>query len=368
MGAHSESSRWPRALVVALVIAGTLVGRADAVSTAAGGSRSSEPGQRYVVLLGGFNSSSGADERGDLSAHFKVIEDAIVGRDPGRPGLAGLRRVIYFSYGAAARLADAAEADRPAGQGYCAGWEAGCSAVAPGSLVSLDRRARYERRDTHLPIDLQADALQWLLEQVRREDDRARIDLVGFSLGGIVVTRWAARYGGSPGPAAQVRSLVLLNSPVGGVVGATPEELVQKILADRVFGPRVADELREPTTEEAQRTSIISSLPTALAHYDVTAIEATTDYLVNGRAIAVERLGPTVLGRGTAGWPPERLTQHVADFGGAFIDGPVTLHPLDLLGLTQRLLANHGTALASEPARDLVLEALRSTKAAASAP
>src|SRR5205085_8856712 len=74
-----------------------------ALPIAAAEPNAADTGHRYVLLLGGFNSSSATREGAEVSADFARIERAIRG-DAGTGGVNGLRSVVYFSYGSAGRL------------------------------------------------------------------------------------------------------------------------------------------------------------------------------------------------------------------------------------------------------------------------
>src|SRR3954468_16283118 len=76
---------------------------------------------------------------------------------------------------------------------------------------------RYWPQDTSsYRLQAQADALDWLVRGVLRWVPEATVDVICFSLGGVVALTWAATADGAPdGPLAAVHRVFLIDSPVG---------------------------------------------------------------------------------------------------------------------------------------------------------
>jgi hypothetical protein len=236
-------------------------------------------GGRYVVWVPGFLSSSltgvqpGALDPGNHQVRDEAagIREALVAAVPDV-------RFVYFSYGVA-RLAAAGQPPERAwlGDSYFDGHE-----------------PRYWPQDTsNYPIQAHADALDWLLRGLLRCDPAATVDVVGYSLGGVVALRWAATAdAASDAPLAAVHRVIVVDSPVGGVnpgilgsaMGAAPPDAVAAFGSGAVL----ADLL--PSGD------VIRSLPGAISRVDVASIENTRDYLVNGAAL------PTAAGARPDGW------------------------------------------------------------------
>jgi pimeloyl-ACP methyl ester carboxylesterase len=163
---------------------------------------------KYIVFLGGINSHS-PTQTGDSSSVKESFKD--IRRELEQSAVGS--HFVYFSYGAAN--------DQQLSIFYCNGWGAdACTGGKDfsdiGDLKDLERTPVYTKKDTRKPIDQQVDVLEWLRGQIVQRDQNAQIDLVGFSLGGIVASRWAATRGEQSPHHNNIHSIVLLNSPVGG--------------------------------------------------------------------------------------------------------------------------------------------------------
>lgn len=264
--------------------------------------------QRYVVLLNGIRSSS--DGSAPLGNSFEKIQTGL--RE------IGVNRFVYFSYSAAWHM--------QVGDLYCSGWgEAGCSRKTLGDLSALDLNPVYSVEHTKLPPDRQAEVLNWLLTQIVKADPSAQIDLVGFSLGGIVASRWAALYGATSPLRSHIHGLVVVESPVGGIYGARSVleggfrgSLVTAGIKD-MFG---ADVLRALQIPEAGVTgSIVASLEDAAKQFSFISIQSTIDYLVNSTSQAVCAgscwiyKDYVVIGAGTQNWMTKHV-RHMQNLGG----------------------------------------------------
>jgi pimeloyl-ACP methyl ester carboxylesterase len=286
---------------------------------------------RYVILLHGFNSSSLVDDTtgAPTPANHRVRDDFRFLREALVQGLAPAPEVIYFSYGAARQLARGAP---PA-----AAWA--------GDTYRDESEPRYAARDTtDLPLAAHAAALGWLVRELLRCDSTAVVHLVGFSLGGVVAVRWVADEPEGPdSPLRAVRRVVLLDSPLGGINGPLLRQAVQLVPAAAVLlgdGTMIRDlasssELLAATREAAQRV-------------DLTAIESSGDFVVNGAAL----LGGAWLGRGLAA-------------GGGALGAELELRRLDIAlpratggSLYERVLALHALPLHEPAVREALLEAL----------
>ena len=301
---------------------------------------------RYVILLDGINSSASADTP-PLDADYGFIE--------ARLREAGLSRFVYFSYSALQHGAGA----------YCLGW--GPLGCAPGTsnLGSLSRGPVYESADTHQAIDQQAAVLDWLIGQVVQRDPTAQIDLVGYSLGGVVASYWGSQFGGTSAYRANIHGIVITESPVGGIPLADVVsngcgiQLICPILRG-IYG---ADVLRQLQVTADAPGSIVGELPRAARNFRLTAIQSTADYMVNGEPFRVCDLtcllfrDSTPIGQGTQYWIASPRTLHMdQDLGG---DG-LTTEPISIWYARDRLINNHHAPLLHPQTAAWILEALRS--------
>ena len=112
---------------------------------------------------------------------------------------------MNFSYHAAVALGR--------GELYCAGWgNAGCS-TGNGNLPSLYLPPIYDPSDTQISLDPQANAMNYLVGQIIRVDPNAQIDIVGYSLGGVIAALYGVKYKGN----SHIHSIITLESPLGGI-------------------------------------------------------------------------------------------------------------------------------------------------------
>jgi pimeloyl-ACP methyl ester carboxylesterase len=128
----------------------------------------------------------------------------------------------------------------------------------------------------------------------------AQIDLVAFSLGGVVATRWASLhwagkhdFSSALNHLQYVHSIILLDSPVGGV---SPVHSVPFLkLATSVLGlsGRAVDDM-------TAGSPVIGSLLAAACSADVASIENSADFVVNGVAIS-PKAGGFWIGHGASG-------------------------------------------------------------------
>jgi hypothetical protein len=336
MAGRARQALWT--LCVVLFALAALAPSARAQGTADCGPLAAPPGQRYVLFLAGFLSSSLTGlQPGVLDPTNHEVRDVFA---PMRAAIEGALvpppRVVYFSYGVARRwsLGEAPEG----------AWL--------GDNVFGENEPRYWPQDTgDFPVQAHAEALGWLARELLRCDPAAMLDVVGYSLGGVVALRWVATEEDSPeSPLAALRRVVLVDSPVGGVnpamlanaLAAAPPSVV----AAAGSGLAIGDLL--PGGE------VIRSLPAALVRVDVASVENSRDYLVNGLPLPG---GPIA---GPEGWlargaavsflPPARYPDaYYADMGDA---GPAAGSLWDYLLLT------HGVVLLDHGAHQRVVELL----------
>lgn len=235
----------------------------------------------FVVLLGGVishNLTSADDHR--LSKDFAPLHARLRERDPAL-------RVIQFSYAVAGLMRD--------GRDPLEGWE------CPHRLLSGTAEARYQESDTtDLRLRDHVRALAWLIDYVLAAYPGARIDLIGFSLGGIVALGWAAQ-----APETDIGSIgriILLATPVAGVTAlgmVVPLPMVRHLLGRYRVGFGGGHIFRDLRTGSAA----IRGLRAARDRVEIASIENTRDYMTNGRRIAGQgplpgALRNIVLGRG----------------------------------------------------------------------
>ncbi len=223
--------------------------------------------RHYVVFLDGISSHQAlAPTPNDVMSDFRDIRAGLV------RALGPSTQFIYFSYSAAGAKTT------------CAGWT-GCD---------IQSTPIYTTTDTHIAIDQQAQTLDVLLTMITAADPQSKIDLVGYSLGGIVAARWAALLG-TGNVALHVHDLILLDSPVGGfplagayLAGCGSDVRCNAWSQSRLpslVGTTVLSELQLATDNAT--TSIVPSLPQAARNLDVTMMQSTADYLVNGTPITL---------------------------------------------------------------------------------
>lgn len=278
--------------------------------------------KHYVLFLNGINSVATDEE--PLNGTFDVIQSHLADQ-------LNIERFVYFSYSAARYHEE--------GGFYCQGWGAGGGVLTGGcetyistepvepsdNLAVLSAWPEYEESDTHLSLHLQAEALDWLLGQIVSRDPNARIHLVGFSLGGIVASHWAAHQGQTATWKQHVASIVIIESPVGGIplagvladsCGLELSCYIGKIIMDLFYGSTVFPQLQMPHDSEE---SIIDSLPAAARTYPFTSIQSTTDYTVNGEGLPFcyveikcgdDDIQWVPIGSGTQLWPAKSQTLH----------------------------------------------------------
>jgi len=317
---------------------------------------------RYVLFLQGITSKS-SQSGPPLSGDFQNIEDHL--RDQ------GFYQFVYFSYAAATSY--------QRGELMCRGWgDASCTSdpnADLGDLASLFLSPEYEDADTKISVDRQADALDWLIGQIIKQDPLAIIDIIGFSLGGIIATHWGSRTAGSiyyP----NMQALVIMGSPVGGIPLAGPFmegcdtlDLVCKgwlAAIMRLYGNEVAAQLQLPTNDP--NVSIIDELPGILQnpHFTFTSIQSTDDYTVNDETMPLCRNlvctahDDVPIGRGSQYWPshPSHYNYSLGGLG-------LAEDPIKHTELFDYLSVNHSATLKHQLTAEWAVEALLPSGSAA---
>lgn len=301
---------------------------------------------RYVVLLNGITTKS--DQSNPFNGDFNKLVEGLQ--------KSGVSRFVYFSYSAANHY--------PNRGMYCLGWAVGLDCFS-GNTDPTTMKAVYTPDDTKLPIDHQADVLDWLLNRIVAFDPEAKIDLVGFSLGGIVSSYWAATTGGSSPFRSNVRSLTLIESPVGGIPLAFlagedcgfllrhPACNAWKGGLEGYFGKEVLRQLQLPGDAQG---SIVDILPKAAQNYPLTSIQSTDDYLVNDVSLTLCGYGcfsstneSVPIGRGTQYWvnAPHNHLHHKALGGKGIVTGALGYFPfMDLLKVNHNAPLSHDNTIA----------------------
>jgi pimeloyl-ACP methyl ester carboxylesterase len=255
---------------------------------------------RFVIYLGGLQSHSlETPDDHDLRDEFEPIRRHLVAADPSL-------RFVVFSYGAAAQL--------HSGSDPRVAWE---HETYEGG--SEPRYAAVETTDR--PLADHVAAVDWLIRDILDRHPRACLDLIGFSLGGIIALAWAADVPAHDARLAAIHRITLISSPVGGISSLgrlTPMPGIRHALRRYHIGfgrSLVFHDLRKSSPVIAR----LREVPTKV---DVASIENSRDYVVNGRRITGQRLLPVwirtiPLGRGasiTSFLPAAEC--YVADLGG----------------------------------------------------
>jgi len=301
---------------------------------------------RWIIFLGGINSSSSEDS--PIDGAFDTIEESLEDFiDP--------EQFVYFSYSAMNNWPDFVPI-------RCGGW-----GVVDGTTVSncdtsldlieLHDNPVYTDDDTHQPIVEQANTLNWLIDQIGRRDPEAQIDLISFSLGGIIASYWAADDENIiSSHRDKIHSIVLINSPVGGIFAAQdivdlgPSGLVWELIMRNIFGVDVLRELQIPG--EDVEGSIVDSLEQAAHFPNFTSIQSSADFLVNGEQIVVNPFGPIPIGLGSQNWSVDHTRFHEQVLGGQDVDS------VSIVQFQNRLLENHNEILHHPQTAQWVLEAI----------
>ncbi|MBE7471039.1 MAG: hypothetical protein DPW09_05105 [Anaerolineae bacterium] len=362
VGEHTMSERIFRifvsllSLLVLLPLEHTEAMTLDITTMASSNSTSAVPlssdfSHRYIVFLDGIRSKSVTPEG---NGNFNAIQDKLTEL--------GINddRFVYFSYSAAS--------DRVGGV-YCLGWGSrACSTKKIGDLTSLSLAPIYLVEDTQLSIDRQTRVLTWLIDQILKQDSYAEIDLVGFSLGGIIASRWASQFNNTSLHGKHIHSIVLIESPVGGIPLAGPITDGCSLLdfvckgwsagLREYFGNIVLRELRLPPAS----TSIVDSLRQAPRNFPITSIQSTADYLVNRlnfplcRNLACTTSDNALVGNGSQLWPSHTLydSEQLSKRG-------LATTPLRPVAAFNLISENHNLPLKHEQTAKWVIEAIQAT-------
>ena len=249
------------------------------VGSAAGGNPDRAP--QFVLFLGGLQShSQQTPDDHAVQEDFALLRARLETADPAL-------RFLTFSYGAGPRITTGGDPR----QAWVGDYEQGEPLYS--AVETTDR-----------PLADQVAGLDWLLRDLLGRYPNARIDLIGFSLGGIISLSWAATVASTDPMLAAIHRIVVISCPVGGIssLGSlTPKPGIRHALARfRVeFGQSLV--FRDLRTD----SPAIAALRAAPSKVDVASVENSRDYLVNGRRITGQRLLPiwvrTIpIGRGAA--------------------------------------------------------------------
>jgi hypothetical protein len=188
-------------------------------------------------------------------------------------------------------------------------------------LTELSLPPIYSSSDTHIKIDQQAPVLEWLIGQIIKRDPAADINLVGHSLGGVVASYWGGSQIGSESPyRPNIRSIILINSPVGGFpfanalqdCGSDPFCNIFKPIFNFFFGADILRQLQLALPFE-NNGSITNTLSEASKNFPVTSIQSTADYFVNDISLPTaanvlcQGIDQLVIGIGSQFWRNDKL-------------------------------------------------------------
>ncbi len=147
----------------------------------------SSTSERYLLLIGGINTQSNASGGGLVESFAPIVGNL--------QGTFSPSRVVYFSY---------------------SGWRVSCS-----SARSFHCHPAYIEADTQRPMEQHFATLTATVSDIQTESPNAQVDIVAHSQGGVVTMAWLATPeadGGAPAALiSRLRSLIVLDSPLGGV-------------------------------------------------------------------------------------------------------------------------------------------------------
>jgi pimeloyl-ACP methyl ester carboxylesterase len=325
----------------------------------------------YIIFVDGINSH--ADSSGDyayLDHDFGDIKNTL--RQVGFHD----SQFVYFSY-ASAHV-------RQQGFKDCAGYSGGCVGSNrrgndDGEIANINDTPVYSVDDTKLDLTAQADALHWLIfETVLKDRNQGtQIDIVGYSLGGVITSYWAATHPRDSDPidGPAIHSLILLDSPVGGIAPATSvldgtlaQPLANDFIRDK-FGTTVLTQLQMmgPTYPPPScpgrgdtANSIIACLPQAALNYPLTSIESNKDYFVDGQPLPFFGDQQALsIGSGARGWLANTYQPHLSDsLGGSDPPTPFVSDYPGWVAAGLWALNNHGTPLHSQTAAVWIAQAV----------
>lgn len=355
-----------RTLVVMLmVIAGVFPNSLRAAEAA---SSNNDLSHRYVVFVDGIGSSSSASTtpcstmpaNPDSNTNICLNNDFADVRANLLSSYPSLTpsHVVYFSYGG---LDTQYFCQAWGGAGACSG--TGTSNPGSEDLSNLTLSPAYTSDKTKVAPSLQSAVLEWLLGQIVKRDPSASIDLVTYSLGGVVSSYWTAYFaqtgiGGVPPLQSYIHSLILLESPIGGIPSATEFlncgffdvmcNIWHNFVLDNLFGD---DVLRELQTGAVQG-SIVNSLSRAPSIVPITAIQSGNDYVVNGLGIPVcgsvfdcSTVVGDVVGVGAQNWTSPYTSHIGAPLGGSLATQPFPPSAVGMATAGAAILRNHGAPL-----------------------
>lgn len=383
-GAPRQRGRWATASRALLIAAGLCCllplgsGGVQAVSAAAGATH------RYVIFLNGVTSQNEPHNNvvplPDGASIGHHVYDAVSSLEPIYSAVTNALPAacpVFFSYAAGPDLVQHKDPSTA--------WSASDAVPqidrcrAPAALGRLLHEPLYQESDTKKSlIPVHAAGLTWLIGRIVAADPAAEIDLVGFSLGGVVAMDWAASKAGAQ-QASHLHGIMLIESPVGG----TP--LAASILHDcqsngtgcspvlaaiqGFFGRAVLESLALQTPGiPAPKHSVVGDLTSALRRFDVTAIQSTADYLVNGASLSLcwtdcSHPISTAVGIGAQYWTPAVRHHYFASALGQCGNGPCAMAsaPLGIVPAIKLLRQNHEQPLSDPTTATWVVQALETS-------
>lgn len=301
---------------------------------------------RYIIFLDGVNTSAPGNngENVFLQKTFGSIIDKLggIGLSPSR--------FIYFSYSAANYSLQSQ---------YCSGWKDGCSTTSGGDLTSLNLSPIYVEKDTHLPIIQQSWVLEWLINQILIEDKdpSVQIDLIGFSLGGLVASYWGSH--DSP-LRSHIHGIIAIESPLGGIpLAAQCIDSSDPLFCYEIISRFGIEILRELQLPDIMPDSIVDELPNvARNNFKFTSIQSTTDYIVNDLPILVDfgiaGKWQIPVGKGSQDWKGTQQTLHADNLGGNLTTSYIPLENVD-----DWINTNHRAPLGNDQTSRWIIEALQ---------
>jgi pimeloyl-ACP methyl ester carboxylesterase len=236
---------------------------------------------RYLIFLDGLLSRSSAhpsigDVKSEFASVWNIVRQAEIAAVP-----------VYFSY----RAGILAQAGRDPRLSWINGsWENGQAPL-------------YESPDTtDHRVSTHTVGLAFLVRDILRKQPDATIDLIGFSLGGIVALDFAAR--AEQWVMAAIERIVLISCPVGGITRAS--HLVGNVLLRTVAGRFKFDfGTGEALADIAFGSPVLDRVARGMQRVPVLSIENERDIVVSATSQKGSAVGsstwrlPVRLGVGT---------------------------------------------------------------------
>lgn len=296
---------------------------------------------RYIIFIDGVDSHNlGATPL----KHFEFIKNKLI-----KAGIAN-KHFVYFSYSATAKT------------NYCLGWKDACTPAQDLSYVNLF--PIYGVIHTHLKITHQAETLKWLIGQIVKKDPSAKIDIIGFSQGGIIAAYLGSKLDSSSPLYPHIHGIIAIESPLSGIPGASPcldnpDHAPLCLLISAVWGKELLTALQIPDTLPG---SIVDDLPNVAENFRFTSIQSTSDYAVNGELFRIHwpNYGPqeVLIGIGSQGWPRYKQKFYGEEqLGGNDLTEDYVFWPF----ASSWIQTNHSAPLENEKTAAWIIEAINVT-------